>query len=98
MRATSRSDGPRLPARHGEQYGVAVHRYPPGARFAGAGGARTCYVLGGAVRLALEGEVALRAGDVADLPAGRFEVEVLGDDPLEIAERWELPPPFDREP
>jgi hypothetical protein len=36
----------------------------------------------------------LQAGDVVDLPEGRYHFRVLGDGPVELVTVWKLPPEF----
>ena len=86
-------------ARHPRpRYRVSARRYPPGARFAGSSRAGTSYVVSGAVRFDVGAEVTLRAGELAELPEGRFELEVLGEQPLVLVQCWELPGDLDGGP
>jgi hypothetical protein len=78
-----------------EMYRVSVFRYPPQTKLGGGGmRAGTCHVLSGAGRYVFESEVVVRAGDVAELPEGRYSLEVIGDDELVEVLCWELPPEF----
>ena len=51
-----------------------------------------CYVLRGACRYDFGESVTIQAGEVAELPAGDYEFEVLGADDVELVMVWELPP------
>jgi hypothetical protein len=51
----------------------------------------TCHVIKGTCRYLFDSSVTLVPGDVAELPAGAYSLEVLGDDELIIVVCWELP-------
>ena len=76
-----------------EKYRVSLYRYPSKARFDGEMRQATCHVLSGVCRYLFKAgvEATVGAGDVAELPAGCFTLEVLGDDDLVLVLCWALP-------
>lgn len=80
----------RFPA---DKYRVSTQRYPTYARFDGVTRKATCHVIAGMGRYNFSSDIStiLRAGDVAELPAGMYSLEVLGDEPLVVVTCWELP-------
>lgn len=73
---------------------VARQEYPPNLRLPGRTRAATWYILQGSCRLWSDGEAHLAAGDVADVPAGKFLIEV-GEEGVVIAQVWDLRPHMD---
>lgn len=75
-------------------YRVSRRRFPSGTQFPGTMRAGRCYVMKGQCRYKFSGVLDLRAGEVADLPAGDFDFQVLGPEDAEIIMVWELPAEF----
>ena len=74
---------------------VSGQTYPHGTAFSGGMRAATCYVLSGACRYAFGDEsIEIRGGQVGDLPEGRFQFEVVGEEPARVVVVWELPNDF----
>lgn len=77
-----------------ERFRVSTDYYPAGTVFAGSARAGRRYVLAGACSYTVDGATwELRAGDIADLPAGGFVFQALGD-PVEVVSVWEQPAAF----
>jgi hypothetical protein len=75
-----------------EKYRVSVQRYPARARTDGVTRAALCHVVSGAAEYEFEGGVELlEAGEIAELPGGRYRLEVVGDEELVVIMCWELP-------
>ncbi len=79
-----------------EKYRVSVYVYPPQTRLSGVMRRATCHVIAGMCRYTFESEALVRAGDVAELPEGRYSLEVVGDGDVVIVMCWELPFEFNR--
>jgi uncharacterized cupin superfamily protein len=74
------------------KYRVATYIYPAGTTVSGVTRPATCHVLSGAGRYAFADVAAtVRGGDVVELPAGDYSLQVLGDDQFVIVLCWELP-------
>jgi len=75
------------------QYRVGVQRRPPGVRIAGSSRVCTSHVVLGVARFVFASgvEVTLRAGEFAELPAGSYHLETLGDQPVVLAQCWKVP-------
>jgi len=75
------------------RFRVSPSSYPAGTSFSGVAWARCKYVVAGACCVSVGLSVwELQAGDIADIPAGRYEFRVSGAGPLETVSVWELPP------
>jgi quercetin dioxygenase-like cupin family protein len=83
-----------LKALHEGSFHVARREFPPGARFPGRTRASAWYVLQGSCRLNIGGESLLSTGDVADVPAGNYTLEV-GDEGVVLVQVWDLRPHMD---
>jgi hypothetical protein len=76
-----------------EHFRISQRRYPAAKTFQGAAQAGRHYVLSGGCSFTVGDQTwELRAGDIADIPEGRYEFRVLGDGPAELVSVWELPP------
>jgi len=73
---------------------VRCAKYPPGTRFSGSMRAGRCYVIRGACRYDFGDRVELTAGQFADLPEGGYELEVLGNEAVDLVLVRELPVEF----
>lgn len=78
-----------------DRFRISPSRYKPGTAFGFAARAGRKYILTGACAITF-GELKweLQAGDVVDLPAGKFDFRVLGSESVELISVWELPPEF----
>ncbi len=75
------------------KFRLAVHSYPRGTAFSGSQRAGTCYVLKGSCQYSFAHAMArLRRGDIADLPAGDYQLDAMED--VVVLMAWELPPGF----
>ncbi len=80
------------------RFRVSGKTYPARTAFSGGMRAATCYVLSGACRYAFGDEsIEIRRGQVGDLPEGRYQFEVVGDEPARVVVVWELPKEFWKE-
>lgn len=79
-----------------EKYRVSVYRYQPNTRIGGSMRRSICHVIQGAGCYLFKESVILRSGDVAELPEGRYSLEVNGGDDFVIVLCWELPFEFNR--
>jgi quercetin dioxygenase-like cupin family protein len=79
-----------LPA---EEYRVSPSHYPAGTTFSGAARAGRWYVLAGLCAIEVgSSSWELRAGDIADIPAGEYHFRASDSDGAELVRVWELPP------
>ncbi|MFO0952682.1 MAG: hypothetical protein U0835_16350 [Isosphaeraceae bacterium] len=78
-----------------ENFRVSLYRYPDGTEFHGTAIASRWYILAGVCLLNLESSfLKLAAGEIADLPTGKYRLSVSGSATVELVVAWELPPKF----
>ena len=75
-----------------ENYRISPYKYAPGTKFRGRMRSGKCYILSGSCRINLAGSIQLSAGQIAQLPAGDFELEVQGREELQLILVWKLAP------
>jgi mannose-6-phosphate isomerase-like protein (cupin superfamily) len=73
-----------------QKYRVSSGKYEPGAEVNGYTSVGTWYVISGRCRATFDRPIELRAGDVFASGEGAYQIEVLGDEPLELVEVWDL--------
>lgn len=79
------------------KYRVSAYRYGSGIRFDGATKRAVCHIVKGSVRYEFDAAGAtLNEGDVAELPAGEYSFQVLGDHEVLLVLCWELPFAFNQ--
>lgn len=76
----------------GSAFRVSRSVYPFGTEFVGRTKACTMFVVRGAVRLRSGEEGQFVAGDVIEIEAGTYELEVSSDADVEIVTVWSLRP------
>lgn len=73
------------------KFRVSRNAYGAGIRFSGSHRAGRVYVISGAFRLQQCGlATELSAGMFCDFPAGAFEFQVTGDEPVELVNVWKF--------
>ena len=74
-----------------ENFRISTQRFEPGIRFSGTTREGLVYVLSGSCRWSIDGQqVNAVEGDVAQMPTGSYEFEVVGDHPCDLAHVWNL--------
>lgn len=76
-------------------YRVTRYCFPKGATFEGSMQSGRCFVLRGRCRYSFaDATTVMSRGEFADLPAGSYVLEVVGEDELELVVSWQLPEAF----
>lgn len=71
------------------QHRISTNRYEAGVTFRGTHRAGRLYVLSGSCSLRTgEWQAEILASTLVDFPAGDFEFEVLGDEPVQLVKVW----------
>lgn len=78
-----------------ERFRVSLYRYSAGDSFGGTPRAGRIYILSGACSIT-DGVSTwnLEAGDIAELPGGKYVFQVIGSSQAELVRVWELPRAF----
>ena len=74
------------------RYRVSEYRYPPGAKFPGRTRAVRWFVLGGTALIGIPAPTTITAGDVVEIDAGEYSLEVVGAEELSLVMVWDIAP------